>query len=970
MMRHRLFFLACALLSPTQATQAQINEDADPDSLLSYELGEIVVEGGDRQRTPSTATMHRIALADLARVNAASIDRVLLLIPAAHVQTNSRGETLVYVRNAGERQVAVFFDGALLNVPWDNRVDLSLIPAPVIGSINVAKGVPSVLYGTNVLGGALNLTTRSLNSPGTYSQATGLLGTPGAVQAQLTHLGRTERMNYAFSAGYAENDGLPIPNQADLPFSQRNGDLRTNTDQRLFNLFAQAGYPFSGGQWGLALLHLDGEKGVAPEGHLDPDQSTVRYWRYPDWRTSMAILNGQVSLGPRGGLIRTALWATRFHQTIAQFRSVDYDALGEEQENDDDTFGARLTILQPTGPGELRLALNALTARHRQHNEPFEDDGTPAQTAEPTLSFRQHIWSVGAEYTWLLNNERLELMLGTSLDGIATPATGDKPKRDPQIDVGVTSGLHYTVDDAWTLRAAAGRKVRFPTMRELFGEALGRFLVNPDLTAESSLLAEVGLRLAKTDFSGEIVAFLNRTFDAIDQRSVQVPGEDRPRRQRVNLDGSRVAGVEVGGAARPARGWSAAGHLTWMHGRAFEDGTTLRLVEKPEWVGTLTLTYNHPGGLSALCQGVLNGGAYGLGEDNALQPLSTSLVLNARVGYLFLQGPFATEVYARVNNATDTVTLPQLGLPGPGLPVRDRPLFLRMIPANTDAMRTGRLLLLLGFGLLSGCGPASDTAPEEPAAPAIPADTLNLDAFFKGLEGTFVLWDAQTGRTHAYNPQRARQRFLPASTFKIPNALIALETGVASGPDFLLARDSVAAPRQAWWPASWLQDQTLQSAFQNSVYWYYQILARRIGPERMQAYLHQFAYGNEDLSGGIDTFWLEGGLRISPEEQVAFLQRFYYGELGLSDRTTALVKDIMVLKDTLDYRLSGKTGTAAVTPTRELGWLVGYVEQGPSVYIYALNMEGETVWEQWPPHRRVELVQAILQTLDVWPQPR
>ena len=657
-------FLASMLFVWGETARAQTNEGAERDSLLSYDLAEIVVQGSERQRA-SVATMQRVALAGIAQTDAASVDRVVRLIPAAHVQTNSRGETLVYLRNAGERQVALFFDGALLNVPWDNRFDLSLVPANLIGGISVAKGVPSVLYGANVLGGAINLTSRTLENPGTFTQGMAMVGSPEATQARLSHLGRSERLGYAFSLGYTDRDGMALPGDATLPFSQTDDDLRTNTDQQLLSLFGQTTYQFTGGaQLGLTLLHLDGDKGIAPEGHLDPEASRVRFWRYPTWRTSMLILNGEAPLGTKGARLRGAAWGSRFEQTIAQFGSQAYDVLIEEQDDDDYTFGSRLTLLQPAGPGELRLALNALTSRHEQQNLEY-DGGLPSGPADPALTFRQHIWSVGGEYEWR-PKEQVELLFGASLDGIATPATGDKPNRDPQVDFGVTSGVLYALDDAWSLRASAGRKVRFPTMRELFGEALGRFLVNLDLSAESSLLSEVGVALESSDVSGEVVAFFNRTFDTIDQRSVLVPGEDRPRRQRVNLDGSRVFGVEMAGATRPWQGGSINGHLTWTRARAFEDDGTTRLVEKPDWLGTFTLTQNTRSGFSALFQTIFTGRAYGLDEDNAFQRLPTSLVFNARLSYLFIQGGFATEVFARVNNATDEVTLPQLGLPGPG----------------------------------------------------------------------------------------------------------------------------------------------------------------------------------------------------------------------------------------------------------------------------------------------------------------
>ncbi len=660
----RCSFLLIGLFFVIEQAGAQSGE-AVGDSLLSYELGEIVIEDGTERDIRAVATLQRVSLAGIAQVDASSVDRVIRLVPGAHVQTNSRGETLVYLRNAGERQVALFFDGALLNVPWDNRVDLSLIPANVVGGITVAKGVPSVLYGTNVLGGALNMTSRTLESTGTFTQASGMFGTQGATQGRVTHLGRTERVGYTFSAGYTERDGMALPGDAELPFSQQGDDLRTNTDQNLLNLFGQASYLFDGGaQVGLAVLHLDGEKGIAPESHVDPEQSRVRFWRYPAWSTTMAIVNGQVPLGTGGTLLRGAAWGSRFGQTIAQFNSDTYEALIEEQEDDDFTLGTRLTVLHPTAKGELRLALNALTSRHRQENIDYED-GAPVVPASPALSFQQHIWSGGAEYAWRPQG-RLELLVGASLDALATPNTGDKPARDPQVDFGVTSGLVYTLDEYWSLRASAGRKVRFPTMRELFGEALGRFLVNPDLKPESSLLTEVGLGLQKDDLSGEAVFFFNRTFDTIDQRSVELPGEERSRRQRVNIDGSRVAGVEVVGAARPSRGWIVEGNLTWTHVRAFEEEGTVRLVEKPEWLGVFTLTHNHPIGFSAMLQTVFTGRAYGLDDDNVFVPLPTSLIVNARMGYLLIRGRLATEFFVRVNNATDDLTVPQLGLPGPG----------------------------------------------------------------------------------------------------------------------------------------------------------------------------------------------------------------------------------------------------------------------------------------------------------------
>lgn len=281
-------------------------------------------------------------------------------------------------------------------------------------------------------------------------------------------------------------------------------------------------------------------------------------------------------------------------------------------------------------------------------------------------------------------------------------------------------------------------------------------------------------------------------------------------------------------------------------------------------------------------------------------------------------------------------------------------------------LRTSTALPLLTCALLAACAPPPDAGfSGSPEGPEDVMEHVDLSAHFAGMEGAFVVVDGRSGRTRVYNPERAQRRFIPASTFKIPNTLIALETGVASGPDFALAWDSAAAPPAPYWPDSWKRGQTLRSALQNSVYWYYQELARRIGEPRMREHLARFGYGNQDMGGGIDRFWLHGNLRISPLEQIGFLRRFHAGELGVSARSTQLVKEMLLLEETPAYRLSGKTGTADVTPTRELGWLVGWVEAGGETYFYALNMEGERVWEDWPPRKRTQLVRTLLGEMGV-----
>jgi iron complex outermembrane receptor protein len=635
-----------------------VGAQSPADSLREYDLGEVVVGSGVEERL-APSTVQRIPLAAVDRLDAATLDAAVRLIPAAHVQTNSRGETLVYLRAAGERQVALFFDGALLNIPWDNRIDLGLLPSGVVGGITVAKGVPSVLWGANVLGGVVNVVSRGLDGDGTFTEATVQGGSNAFGRGVLTHLGKRGRLSYVGSAGYARRDGFAVPadlDDAGLRFSQTSDAVRTNTDARLANGFGRVAYAFgSRTRVGLAALHVDGEKGVAPEGHLDPDTDRVRFWRYPDSQLAMLILNGEAGLG-EATTLRGALWGSRFGQTIADYASAGYDRLRSEQDDEDLTLGGRAILQRPFRLATLRLSVNALTSTHRQREVEFDDGG---QRMSPELTFRQGLYSAGleAEASPL---DPLTLTAGVSVDALTAPETGDKPPRDPFVDYGATAGGIYRFGDAWALNASVGRKTRFPTLRELFGEALNRFLVNPDLGPETSLLAEVGVQRSGERVSGEATLFLNRTDDTIDQRRL-----DDGRRQRVNLGGSRVYGVELAGAARPGP-VRLDGHLTLMHVRGTDgEGGTTRLSEKPEAIGRLAAAYNPGLGPNGTVEAVYSGVAFSP-VAGGFARLAPSLVLNVRAGYRLLVRDASAEVFVRVGNLTDAVVLPQLGLPAPG----------------------------------------------------------------------------------------------------------------------------------------------------------------------------------------------------------------------------------------------------------------------------------------------------------------
>ncbi|CAN1211477.1 class D beta-lactamase [Tumidithrix helvetica PCC 7403] len=230
-----------------------------------------------------------------------------------------------------------------------------------------------------------------------------------------------------------------------------------------------------------------------------------------------------------------------------------------------------------------------------------------------------------------------------------------------------------------------------------------------------------------------------------------------------------------------------------------------------------------------------------------------------------------------------------------------------------------------------------------------------------GVKGTFLLYDLKQDRYLVYNAKRAKTRFLPASTFKIFNSLVALETGAIADENVVIKWDGTKRDIPEW-----NQDQTLRSAIEYSTVWFYQELARRIGLARMQRYINLVDYGNRDIGGGIDRFWLDGKIRISPKEQIDFLVKFYQNKLPFSNRSLAIVKDIMIREQTSEYILRGKTGWASST-SPNLGWFVGYLERGDRAFFFAINID---IQKPDDAKARIKIAKQILTELSLLPIPQ
>lgn len=225
-------------------------------------------------------------------------------------------------------------------------------------------------------------------------------------------------------------------------------------------------------------------------------------------------------------------------------------------------------------------------------------------------------------------------------------------------------------------------------------------------------------------------------------------------------------------------------------------------------------------------------------------------------------------------------------------------------------------------------------------------------------QGTIVVLDQRNGNSKrmVFNEQRSQQRLPPASTFKIPHALFALDAGIVKDEFQIFPWDGVERTF-----AVHNQDQDLRSSMRNSAVWVYEQFGEKIGLNKARDYLTKIDYGNADPTGDTSTYWIDGNLRITAQEQIRFLEKLYLNELPFDEADQRLVKDIMIVEAGKEWILRAKTGWEG-----KIGWWVGWVEWPTGPVFFALNIDTPNRFEDL--HKREAITRKVLQSIEAFPK--
>ena len=670
----------CVLIAGASSTTLGAQTIPDSTRRDTSRLESVVVRGAAAPATVGGASAVVVALDSLRIAPSALFDQAVARLPFIHVRENSRGESEISMRGSESRQVAVFVDGVPITLAWDHRADISVVPLTGVERLVLVRGVSSLLYGPNALGGIVDvgLADAGVLSPRASSLRVrssidefGAYGVSVAAATPVSAAGGEIMLRGG--AGYREREGFAGARDVVDPGATDDaswfGDraLRTNSDLRHYDAFATLRYRRPSGAWmGLTTTGFRAERGVTPELHND----NPRFWRYPSISRQIAVLSAGTAplMTPAGaGTIRTSVGYDRGTFDIDQYDTSEYTTVTGSEDGEDRTLTGRVLGTHSVGErGELRLGLTGASVTH---DELLND--TNAAT------YRQELWSVGSEADIGVGTTGL-VSVGVAYDAAATPETGGRPAFPNLSHWGARlGGSVTTLGDALRLHLSASRRARFPSLRELYSSALNQFEPNPSLRPETLNAFEGGAttRIAGFDLQG--VLFYHRLEDAV----VRIRLANPTRFQRINRDEIRTTGVEL------LAGWAGAGvsvdaDLTLQDIRVYDrtaNDPHRRPEHLPEAEAGLRAAVPLPFDVRGLAFGRYTGRQYCIDPNVAGRFDSVDDTVRGDVGveraFSLVRGTSRAllrtiRVSAMVDNIANALIYSQCGLPEPGRTLR------------------------------------------------------------------------------------------------------------------------------------------------------------------------------------------------------------------------------------------------------------------------------------------------------------
>jgi iron complex outermembrane receptor protein len=565
--------VALSIAGPAGADTAAASAPASG----SFDLGTVEVIGLRESATTALAT-DTLQADELAAKHRDNLAAALDLVPGLSSQsTGQRHERLISVRGFTSRQVPLYIDGVPVYVPYDGNVDLARFGVDYVSEIVVSKGLASLLYGPNILGGAINIVSRKpvRSFEASARAAREVDDRFDSVEKRVGgSVGGIHGNWYAhITASHAESDGYRLPGSF-VPVAAEDGGRRDNAASRDSVISAKLGYtPDADNEFALSYYRQHGAKqnpayaGSYLRSNTRPDGMRPRYWRWPYWNKESVYFVARNAVTPQGTL-RWRVFHDAFRNAIDSFDDATYTTQTrpyafDHSHYDDYTWGGNVDFEWRWGAAHLtRLATHYRQDVHREaQNAPVKP---MERMAIPTYDIAiEHVWrpsgtlTITPSYSHMIQPGRTAWLYASDAGAFHGVPTNPSSADNAQLLAS------YRLGDSRSLIAGVSRKTRFPTIKERFSGGMGTAVPNPDLRPETAMHYELGYEHQGGNWSDRLALFESRLQDAI--QSVEVAPilcSIPPCSQLQNVTKQRNRGFEVSGHYAPIATLELAGQLS------------------------------------------------------------------------------------------------------------------------------------------------------------------------------------------------------------------------------------------------------------------------------------------------------------------------------------------------------------------------------------------------------------------------
>ena len=625
--------LAGCLLAALPAMAA---EDVAADEVFT--LGEVIVSG-EEQVVNLATTVTEVTAEDIKQRGAQTVADALEQLPGVDVQKGGKSQNYVSIRGFDQSDIKVLIDGVPVYEQYFRTLDLDQIPADSIAKITVTKGASSVLYGSNTLGGVINIITKKAGAKPSAT-VSGAWGDYGTERYSANVSGPVGKFNYWVGYSYRQSDGWRLSDDYDKnywaskysSYVKDDGGLRDDSGYLQHTINTKFGFePNADTKLYLTFDYHDNEKGIPSNG-----------WYFEDWKQWQVSLVGEHRFNDLLKIKARAFYVD--HEDTLLETDWDPKDWFYRSAYDNYSVGGELQTFLDFGQWSfLKIGLSYVRDNCKQ-----EEILTPLDSWEDAGEYEADTYSLGVEDEVRIN-KWVAFTVGASLDYYDPRKAGDQPVPDGITSFNPQGGVVVTLTENTMLHGSVGKKIRFPHLKELFSESTGG---NPDLDPQETIAYEIGVTHAFTDaLNGSVAIFYNDIKDLI-ASDKDADGN----KYYYNIGKANIFGVEATFGADITDSFWVGVNYTYL--KTEDEDLDRALPERARHRANLDMRYRFPFGLSAAAQlSYVNGQNY---EEEVAKKTyewvrgSDFMLLNARIEQkLGLLWDIEGKVFVEANNLTD-----------------------------------------------------------------------------------------------------------------------------------------------------------------------------------------------------------------------------------------------------------------------------------------------------------------------------